>query len=413
MPFVRQRTPGAERLQAVNTLWMEAGKLWGDNTDIIGFLASLDADAPNWAAACEKAVVLGAGGAARAITYALMSRGIKQILLINRSRDRGEALLALARTIDPAQSIALYDYAALPECLAGADLLVNTTSLGMADQPRLAIDLSPLPAHALVADIVYVPLETELLKAARARGLKTLRRPRHAAASGSAGLYALVRKNPKGDAGALRARCGRHHGRQLMYVLGLTGSIGMGKSATAAIFRSLGIPVHDSDATVHALYEGAAAPLIEAAFPGTVQGGVVDRSALAAKVLADRAAMKRLEAIVHPLVRASRMAFIETAKARGDKLVVVDIPLLFETGADAETDAVLLVTAPEAVQKERIAARPGMTPENLAAIMAQQMPDHDKRRRATFILDTSAGHAEAERQVRDLVRRILDERRDV
>ncbi len=194
-----------------------------------------------------------------------------------------------------------------------------------------------------------------------------------------------------------------------MFVLGLTGSIGMGKSATAAIFRRLGIPVHDSDATVHALYQGAAVPLIEAAFPGTVHGGVVDRAALAAKVLDDKDAMKRLEALVHPLVRASRMAFVEEAKARGDRLVVVDIPLLYETGAEAETDAVLLVTAPETVQKERIAARPGMTPEKLAAIMAKQMPDQEKRRRADFIIDTSTGHADAERQVRDLLRRILDD----
>ncbi len=141
--------------------------------DVAGFLASLDADAQNWADACEKAVVLGAGGAARAIIYALMSRRIPHIILINRSRARGEELLALAEAIDPAQRIELYDYAALPECLAGADLLVNTTSLGMANQPSLMIDLAPLPAHALVADIVYVPLETELLKAARARGLKT------------------------------------------------------------------------------------------------------------------------------------------------------------------------------------------------------------------------------------------------
>lgn len=192
-----------------------------------------------------------------------------------------------------------------------------------------------------------------------------------------------------------------------MFVLGLTGSIGMGKSTTAEIFRAEGIAVHDSDATVHALYRGAAAPLIEAVFPGTVRDGVVDRSALAAKVLDDPDALARLEAIVHPLVRASRMAFVEEAKARGDRLIVVDIPLLYETGAEAEVDAVLLVTAPEAVQKQRIAARPGMTASKLAAIMAKQMPDEEKRRRADFIIDTSTGHADAERQVRDVLGKIL------
>lgn len=193
----------------------------------------------------------------------------------------------------------------------------------------------------------------------------------------------------------------------MTFVLGLTGSIGMGKSATAAIFRALGVHVHDSDATVHALYSGAAAPLIEAAFPGSIKNGVVDRAALSAKVIGDDAAMRRLEAIVHPLVRTSRLAFVEAAKARGEKLVVVDIPLLFETGAEAETDAVLLVTAPETVQKQRIAARPGMTQEKLATILEKQMPDSEKRRRADFILDTSLGHEEAQRQVKELLKKIL------
>jgi shikimate dehydrogenase len=166
-------TVGAARLQAVNTLWIESGKLCGDNTDVAGFLASLDADAPDWAKACEKAVLLGAGGAARAILAALMSRGIPNIVVINRSRARGEDLVALGRAIDPQQNIMLRDFADLPASLVGADLLVNTTSLGMENQPKLEIDLSPLPAHALVADIVYVPLETVLLQAARQRGLKT------------------------------------------------------------------------------------------------------------------------------------------------------------------------------------------------------------------------------------------------
>jgi dephospho-CoA kinase len=192
-----------------------------------------------------------------------------------------------------------------------------------------------------------------------------------------------------------------------MFVLGLTGSIGMGKSTTAEIFRGLGIAVHDADATVHALYQGTAAPLIEAAFPGTVRAGMVERGALAAKVLDDPAALRRLEAIVHPLVRASRLEFVAAAKARGDRLVVVDIPLLYETGSEAEVDAVLLVSAPEAVQKQRIATRPGMTPAKLAAIIAKQMPDDEKRRRADFIIDTSTGPEDAERQVRDLLDKIL------
>jgi dephospho-CoA kinase len=191
-----------------------------------------------------------------------------------------------------------------------------------------------------------------------------------------------------------------------MFVLGLTGSIGMGKSTTAAMFRAEGIAVHDSDAAVHALYRGPAAPLVEAAFPGVLRGGAIDRSLLAARVLTDKAALARLEAIVHPLVRAERAQFVAGATAAGADLVVLDIPLLFETGCEGEVDAVLLVSAPEAVQKARIAARPGMTEDKLAAIIAKQMPDAEKRRRADFILDTSYGHDAASAQVRALISEI-------
>ena len=188
-----------------------------------------------------------------------------------------------------------------------------------------------------------------------------------------------------------------------MFVLGLTGSIGMGKSTTAAMFREAGVPVHDSDAAVHALYRGAAVPLVEAAFPGTVRNGEIDRARLAAFVIHDAAALKRLEAIIHPLVRTARAEFVAKARAAGADLVVLDIPLLFETGCESEVDAVLVVTAPESVQKERIAARPGMTEAKLAAIIAKQMPDAEKRRRADIILDTSSGHAAVMRQVQDLI----------
>ena len=189
-----------------------------------------------------------------------------------------------------------------------------------------------------------------------------------------------------------------------MFVLGLTGSIGMGKSTTAAMFRAEGIEVHDSDAIVHALYEGAAAVAIEAAFPGTTREGVVDRGLLAAKVLDNPAALARLEAIVHPLVAESRHAFLAEAAKRGAQIVVLDIPLLFETGLDRQVDAVVLVTAPEAVQKERVRRRPGMTPERLAVILARQMPDAEKRARAHFIIDTGGEFAATARQVRAILR---------
>jgi dephospho-CoA kinase len=184
-----------------------------------------------------------------------------------------------------------------------------------------------------------------------------------------------------------------------MLVLGLTGSVGMGKSTTAGFFVEAGVPVHDADAAVHRLYAGEAVPLIEAAFPGTTSDGTVDRTLLARRVLGDPAALKRLEAIVHPLVQASERRFLADAEARGDKVVVLDIPLLFETAGEQRVDAVVVVSAPAAVQRARVMERPGMTAEKFDAILAQQMPDPEKRRRADFVVDTSQSFDAARAQV--------------
>lgn len=180
--------------------------------------------------------------------------------------------------------------------------------------------------------------------------------------------------------------------------LGLTGSIGMGKSTTAQIFREFGVPVHDADAAVHAIYGEEGIEPVEAAFPGVAIGGRIDRTLLGTKVLGDDAAMKRLEAIVHPLVRARELAFLERAAKAGNDIAVLDIPLLFESGAEGRVDAIVVVTAPESVQRARVLARPGMTEEKFAAILARQMPDSEKRRRADYLIDTGHGldHARAE-----------------
>jgi dephospho-CoA kinase len=189
-----------------------------------------------------------------------------------------------------------------------------------------------------------------------------------------------------------------------MVILGLTGSIGMGKSTTAAMFRTAGVPVHDSDATVHRLYAGAAAPLIEEAFPGVTEHGTVNRTLLGQRVLGNAEAMQRLEAIVHPLVRAQEQAFLKTAAASRAQLAVIDIPLLFETRGENRVDVIVVVSAPQDVQRERVLARPGMTEERFRQILARQMPDAEKRRRAHFIVDTGQGLDHARRQVRDILR---------
>lgn len=190
----------------------------------------------------------------------------------------------------------------------------------------------------------------------------------------------------------------------MTFVLGLTGSIGMGKSATAAILRRCGAPVHDADACVHRLYRGAAAPLIEAAFPGVVADGVVDRAALSRLVLGRPERMAALEAIVHPLVRGERNRVLAAAAAARVAVAVLDIPLLFETGGDADCDAVLVVTAPAEEQRRRVLARPGMTADRFEAIHAKQMPDAEKRRRAHFLVDTGRGFPAAEAQIRGILR---------
>jgi dephospho-CoA kinase len=188
-----------------------------------------------------------------------------------------------------------------------------------------------------------------------------------------------------------------------MFILGLTGSLGMGKSTTARFFAEEGVPVHDADAVVHRLYEGEAASAIEAAFPGTTTGGKVDRDKVAARVLGDAAALRRLEHIVHPLVQAAEGRMLAEAEARGEKVALLDIPLLFETGGDKRVDAVVVVSAPPEVQRSRVLERPGMTLEKLEAILARQMPDAEKRRRADFVVDTGRGFEAGRAQVRAIL----------
>ncbi|GBU17447.1 MULTISPECIES: dephospho-CoA kinase [Methylobacterium] len=195
------------------------------------------------------------------------------------------------------------------------------------------------------------------------------------------------------------------------FVLGLTGSIGMGKSTTASLFRELGVPVHDSDAAVHALYTpgGGAVAAISRAFPGTLAAdGSVDRTLLRDRVLGRPEKLAALEGIVHPLVQAQASRFL--AEHADAPLVVLDIPLLYETGGEARCDAVLVVTAPPEIQSARVLSRPGMTQEAFTAILAKQMPDAEKRERADHLLDTSRGLEAARQEVAALVENLSDRR---
>lgn len=186
-------------------------------------------------------------------------------------------------------------------------------------------------------------------------------------------------------------------------VVGLTGSIGMGKTTVGRMFAEQGIPVIGADDIVHDLYSGRAAPLVEAAFPGTTRNGVVNRAALSAAVIDDPAAIRRLEAIVHPLVREEEEAFVESRRAAGADMVVLDIPLLFETGAESRLDKVVVVSCAPAVQRKRVLSRPGMTEEKFEAILARQVPDSEKRARADYVIETNADFAETAACVRAVV----------
>jgi len=187
-----------------------------------------------------------------------------------------------------------------------------------------------------------------------------------------------------------------------MFIIGLTGSIAMGKTTTARLFAAEGVPVHDADAAVHELYEGEAAAAIEAAFPGVAKNGKVDRAALGQRVLSDPAALQRLEAIVHPLVREAEQRFLKAAEAAGAKVVVLDIPLLLETASASRVDAVVVVSAPAEIQRERVLER-GVSAERFEALLARQMPDDEKRRRADFVVDSSQGIEHARAQVRNIL----------
>ena len=184
-----------------------------------------------------------------------------------------------------------------------------------------------------------------------------------------------------------------------MMIVGLTGSIGMGKSTAAKMLRQMGVPVYDADANVHALQAkgGAALPAIEAAFPGVVKDGVLDRQALGQRVFGNKEALRKLESIVHPLVGQRQRAFLKRAARRGEKLVVLDIPLLFEGAGERRVDATLVVSAPAFLQRHRVMARPGMSAERFSGILRQQVPDADKRRQATIVIPTGLGLAPTRR----------------
>lgn len=415
MALVDELDPAAKAIGAVNTLWFDREKLLGGNTDWFGFAANLDQTVPGWddEAGRKRAIVIGSGGAARGILFALARRGFGTIILANRTVDKARVLANEFEGCIEATSLET-----LPGEINGANLLVNTSSMGMAGAPSMPDPIldavSTLAPDAVVNDIVYVPLQTALLSAATSAG----RRPvdglgmlLHQAVPGFEKWFGI---RPQVTTALRRAVLGRHLAQTPKHaglvILGLTGSIGMGKSTTAQMFRDEGIPVHDADAVVHELYAAKAAPLVESEFPGVVKDGAVDRSLLGSRVIGKPEAMKRLEAIIHPLVAEARENFLKECTKAGHSIAVLDIPLLFETGGDQHCDGVVVVTASAHEQRRRVLDRPGMTVEKLEAILAKQVSDAVKRQKADFLIDTGQGIEAARRRVTEILAAVREER---
>ncbi len=298
--------------------------------------------------------------------------------------------------------VKVFDWANRSDGAREACVLVNTTSAGLKGAGTLGMDFAGFNEDCVVSDIVYVPLETELLAQARAHGLRTvdgLGMLLHQAVPGFEKWFGVrpqvtdkLRDHP---------HC-RHRGPHML-IVGLTGSIGMGKSTAAAHLQARGLPVFDADAEVHRLYAGGkAVELVERAFPGTTASGAIDRAKLSAVLLAQPQRFTELEAIVHPLVRDAERSFLRDAKEHGAKIAVLEIPLLFETGADELVDVSVVVSANPEVQRERLLKRPGLTKDKLDKLLARQLPDAEKRRRADFVVDTSAD-VEASRAALDAI----------
>ena len=397
-PFLDEVDETAKKIGAVNTVIVKQGRLYGTNTDGYGFLTNLKENAPGWSAKDGPVVIIGAGGAARAAIVSLLDDGVPEIRLINRTRARADKLSEIYN--DP--RIIVCDWQERAKNLSGAALLVNTTTLGMTGQPPLDIDLSELPPSAVVYDIVYNPLETELLKQASERGNEYVDGLGMLLYQAAPAFQAWFGQMPEVDITL------RHHVLRKLTIIGLTGSIGMGKSETAKMFERAHVPVFDSDAAVHMLMAkgGPAVGRVEKAFPGVEGADGIDRKLLGSMVFGDRAALKKLESILHPMVSDMRQDFFEQAKKQGLDMVVMDVPLLFETGGEDKCDYTVVVSASAEVQRERVLARPDMTATKFENILSKQMPDSEKQQRADFIVQSDQGIGYAEDQVIQIIEKI-------
>jgi shikimate dehydrogenase len=370
---------------ALNTIWRENNQLHATSTDGIGFCANVLDHCPDFSFAGARLVVFGAGGSSRPIIDECLRRGAAHIILANRTLARAQDVAKLF----PGKVQAVAD-GELNDYLKACDLLVNCTSLGMNGKGEVDVDLGQLAKHAIVADIIYVPLLTGLLQHAQAAGLRIvpgLGMLLHQAIPGFEKWFGIKPEVTK-KLHDLVARDVDPEFRSVK-IIGLTGSIAMGKSEVAKILQSQGLPLFDADAEVHKLYDSAkGAELLRDIAPSAILNNKVDRAILSAIVTRDPTILTKGEQRVHAHIKRIRNHFITEAGKHHD-IVVVDVPLLLEKGQKKDVDFVVVVSSPTEFQHQRALQRPGMTPEKLAMILARQMPDAEKRKHADYVIENN------------------------
>jgi shikimate dehydrogenase len=393
------------RCGALNTIYIEKGEPHATTTDGIGFCANVQDHCPGFIFQGANVLIYGAGGSARPITDELLRRGVSKIAITNRTFARAEEL---AQHFGAPVVAVKHEDVALS--LPATDLLINCTSLGMKGEGEIELDLTRLPKSAVVADIVYVPLVTGFLKRATELGLRIvpgLGMLLHQAVPGFEKWFG-IRPEVTKPLHDLVARDIDPAFKPLK-VIGLTGGIASGKSEVAKIIASEGLPILDADKVVHELYEdGTAAEQLKKQFPEACNGKSVDRAVLSSIISSDPEKLALLERLIHPLVREREIAFLADCRARGEKLAVLEIPLLVEAGRARDCDHVIAIEAPTYLRRTRALERPGMTEEKLLRIMARQFTDIERRKKATHVIENSGSKLALQAQALHLIRKLRD-----
>ncbi len=405
-----QFSPEAALAGAANMLSFEKDHVFADNSDHLGFQNALKAKLLKTSklnGELTSALLLGAGGASGAVLIALIKSGFSKIYICNRTIDKARALQKRVGKIKKGhQSVETIPWDKRQS--VDVDLVVNTTSLGMKNNPELDFEVGKKFGHKIIADIVYSPLETKLLKDASSMGLVTidgLSMLMHQAVPGY--LRWLGDKAVVDD--ELRDLLINNLAKKVpMKVIGLTGSIGMGKSTIGGMFAQLGYPLWDADSAVHRLYQkgGDAVNPVGVVFPDAIVNGRIDREKLSVILKKSPDKFKQLEKIVHPLVAKDREYFLEQQRLKNTKLCILDIPLLFENNSEHYFDKIIVVSASAETQRKRVLGRNNMSEEKFNLILSKQMPDSEKRSRADFIIDTDQELDKTKTQVSNLIQHL-------